>query len=290
MRHIVIIPARNEADHIEQTLRSILRQQERPDRIYVVDDGSTDRTITIVDRICEQESSVILIKSGDRGYRKMGAGVVEVFNRAYNLIRDQHCSYVSKIDADLVMEPNYFRALLDRMDDDPALAIAGGNRYEKVAEQWLWDRTPSHHVPGGLKTMRRSAFDRMGGFIPTLGWDIIDEVKAHMLGYKTVNFPDLKVLHLRPHASAEGVLRGKATWGRGAYIIGSHPLFAFFRGIYRMRERPFVLGGLAFWWGYCLAAIQGEPKIDDKVLIAFLRKEQLQRLFGFNRIKQTHQA
>lgn len=290
MRHIVIIPARNEAGHIEQTLRSILGQQERPDRVYVVDDGSTDQTVNIVDRFAEQDSSIILVKELDRGYREMGAGVVEVFNRAYNIIRDQPCSYISKIDADLVMEPGYFRDLLARMDHDPSIAIAGGNLYERVGERLIWVRTPSHHVLGAVKTMRKSAFDQMGGFIPTLGWDIIDEVKAHMFGYKTVNFPDLKILHLRPHASAEGVLRGKATWGRGAYIIGSHPLFAFLRGIYRMLERPFVLGGLAFWWGYCLAAIRREPKIDDKALIAFLRKEQLQRLFGFNRIKYTPQA
>ncbi|MBI4527282.1 MAG: glycosyltransferase family 2 protein [Deltaproteobacteria bacterium] len=284
MRHIVIIPARNEAGKIERTLDSILRQEDKPDRTYVVDDGSSDSTPSIVSAFCRRDPSVILLQRKDRGFRKMGGGVVEAFNFAYERIKDETPIYISKVDADIVFEDDYFRVLLKRMDKDPTIAIGGGNLYEIVRGKLIRDRIPAHHVPGAIKTVRATAFKEMGGFLPILGWDIIDETKAHLLGYKTLNYSDLKVTHLRQHASAEGILKGKATWGRAAYLIGSHPLFVFGRGLYRMLERPYVIGGIAMWFGYIVAWSKGEPQIQDKVLKAFVRREQLQRLYSFNRL------
>lgn len=285
MRHVVIIPARNEAAHIGRTLESILAQQERPDRIYVVDDGSTDATPAIIAGFAQDDATVIPMTKTDRGSRYMGGGVVETFNDAYKQIRSMDVKYVSKIDADVVLDPGYFHTLLDRMDRDRRLAIAGGTLFENTGHSMTKVRMPAHHVPGALKTMRKQVLDEMGGLLPILGWDIVDEVKVHTLGYRTARFEDLRVMHLRPHASAEGLLRGKAAWGRGAYLIGSHPLFVAGRGFYRMLERPYLIGGLAFWFGYLRAALRGEHTIHDRALVAQLRKEQLMRLWRWNCIQ-----
>ena len=48
MKHIIIMPAHNETALIGRTLQSIVDQTERPDRLIVVDDGSTDTTAEIV--------------------------------------------------------------------------------------------------------------------------------------------------------------------------------------------------------------------------------------------------
>jgi poly-beta-1,6-N-acetyl-D-glucosamine synthase len=284
VRHVVIIPARNEEEFIGPTLESILTQSEPPDRVYVVDDGSTDRTPAIVEELAAGHPSVRLVRRRDRGRRAMGSGVVETFNAAYELCRSEDFDYVSKIDADQILPPRYFETLLGFLDRNPGWGAASGVPYDRIGDRLVRERMPASHVAGSLKTVRKRAFDEMGGFVPTLGWDILDVVKLRSLGYRTGHLEGLHVVHLRQHASAEGVLRGKAQWGEGAYIIGSHPLFVLARGFYRMLEPPYVIGGFAFWWGYLQAVAARRERVPDPELIRSLRREQLHRLLRFNRL------
>jgi biofilm PGA synthesis N-glycosyltransferase PgaC len=284
MRHVVIIPARNEAAHIGATLQSILKQTKPPDCIYVVDDGSSDETSVIVADLVRNSSLIRLLRLEDRGHRRMGEGVVQAFTAAYQECRSEGFTYLSKVDADLLLPQEYFETLLGFLDDHPEFGAAGGVPYDQVGGKWRRWRMPPSHVPGPLKTMRRAAYDAIGGFVPCLGWDILDEVKMRSLGYRTGHLEQLKVLHLRPHASAEGMLRGKAQWGEGAYVIGSHPLFVLARAFYRMWEPPYIMGGVAMLWGYCKAAAQRLPQIASADLIQTLRREQLHRLFHLNQL------
>ena len=282
MKHVAIIPAHNEACYLGPTLDSLIAQTERPDRVVVVDDGSTDGTAEIVRRFNRQHAWIDLVSrrgTGTRSYR-----VVEGFQDGYDAVRDEPFTYISKLDADLVFPPNYFARLFEAMDGDPTIATASGTLYEVMPSGRLMRlRMPENHVPGALKTMRRAVFDAMGGFLPVLGWDILDLVKIRMMGYRNVALRDLPVQHMRRHASAGGILKGNVRVGRGAYVIGSHPLFAMARGVYRMFEPPYVVGGLALGYGYFRSWLTGVPRISDRALIEALRKEQLFRLFHGNR-------
>lgn len=283
MRHVAIVPARDEERFITPTLESILGQTEPPDRVYVVDDGSSDATAEIVRGFAARDARVVLVRRPERAERRMGGGVVDAFNAGYALCRDEPFAYVSKLDADQVLPPDYFARVLGFLDAHPEYAAAGGVPYEPVAGMQVRWRMPATHVPGSLKTMRKDVFDRMGGFVPVLGWDIVDGVKMRSLGYRTGHL-DVPVRHLRQHGSAEGKVRGKVQWGEGAWIIGSHPLFVLARGFYRMREPPFVVSGFAFWWGWLRAALRRIPRIADAELVRAVRREQLHRLAHFNRV------
>jgi glycosyltransferase involved in cell wall biosynthesis len=282
LKHVIIMPAHNEAEHIGTTLASLLAQTLPPDRIIVVDDGSSDGTAAIVREMARAHATIAIVEgppTTERRYR-----VVEVFNRGYALIRNDPCAYVSKIDADLVFPPDYFRRLFEVMDADPGIGAAGGTLCDLIGGKPTPIRIPETHVPGPLKTIRRSVFDAMGGFVPTLGWDIIDTVKIRMMGYRTLNLPELQVTHLRRHGSATGIVRGNIRMGHGAYVIGTHPLFALARSFYRMLEPPYVIGGLALGYGYFKSWSLRTPQIQDPALIAALRAEQLHRLLHRNKL------
>lgn len=284
MDHVVIIPARNEARFIEDTLTSLVQQTRAPDRVIVVDDGSEDETAEIVAAFARRHASVSLLKGtkfAERRYK-----VVDVFNQAYGQVKSEELTYISKIDADQLFPADYFETLLGMLDEDASIAVGCGTLYEDIngrLERW---RTPPNHVPGALKTYRKSVFDEIGGFIPVLGWDIIDLVKVRSLGYRNISVPTLKVVHRRRHASAGGILKGNVRMGRGAYTIGSHPLFALGRSVYRMLEPPYVIAGLAFGYGFLKSWIAGAEQIADRELIGALRAEQLYRLFHRNQLPE----
>ncbi|MFQ5629332.1 MAG: hypothetical protein ACE5I1_11275, partial [bacterium] len=50
------------------------------------------------------------------------------------------------------------------------------------------------------------------------------------------------------------------------------------KSIYRMQDRPYIIGGLCLLAGYLHAAIRRVQKPVSREFIAFLRKEQLTRV------------
>jgi biofilm PGA synthesis N-glycosyltransferase PgaC len=284
MKHVIIMPAHNEAALIGKTLQSIADQTERPDRLLVVDDGSTDATAAIVRQFMARHPWITLI-SGEKSDPGRRYRVVEVFNQGYEHVRGEKAEYVSKIDADLIFPKDYFERVFRLMDADRTIGAAGGV-LEEVAASGRQHRLrmPDNHVPGPIKIIRKSVFEEMGGFVPMLGWDIIDLVKIRSLGYRTVSIPDLVVIHQRQTAAATGILRGNVRMGHGAYVIGTHPLFALGRAVYRMFEPPYVLAGLALGYGYFRSWFKRAEQMPDRGLIEALQAEQLYRLVHFNKL------
>jgi glycosyltransferase involved in cell wall biosynthesis len=284
MKHIVIMPAHNEADLIGRTLQSIVDQTERPDRLIVVDDGSTDTTADIVRGFMKDNPWIEMIPGGQRGSGRRYR-VVEVFNHGYERVRAERVDYISKIDADLIFPRDYFERLFRAMDADRTIGAAGG-MLEEVAANGRHHRLrmPNNHVPGPVKTIRKHVFEEMQGFVPMLGWDIIDLVKIRSLGYQTMCIQNLVVIHQRQTAAATGILKGNVRMGHGAYVIGTHPLFALGRAIYRMLEPPYVLAGLALGYGYFRSWFKRAEQMPDPGLIRALQAEQLHRLVHFNKL------
>ncbi|HEY6222321.1 MAG TPA: glycosyltransferase [Gemmatimonadales bacterium] len=287
MRHLVVVPARNEARFIEDMLRSLLGQTEPPDRIVVVDDGSWDDTVPIVAAVAARNPRVLLLQCGARNGEVMGPAVVRAFRLAYDQAGGAAYRYVSKLDADLLFPERYCETVLAYLEAHPDVGVSGGVIEEEASDRAAPSRVAPNHVAGALQTFRQTALAAIGGLAPVPGWDIVDQVKLRVLGWRTAALQDLPVLHRRAHGARNGRVLGKAEWGRGAWVIRSHPLFVFARGLYRMLEPPYVISGLAFWGGYLVAALRRVPRLDDPPVVAQLRQEQLYRLRAWNRSPQT---
>jgi hypothetical protein len=72
---------------------------------------------------------------------------------------------------------------------------------------------------------RRTCFEEIGGLVPALGWDGIDQWQALTLGWELQSFSELKVLHHRAAGKATGSLKGKIEQGYGVHYMGYHPLY-----------------------------------------------------------------
>jgi hypothetical protein len=63
-------------------------------------------------------------------------------------------------------------------------------------------------------------------------------------------------------------------------MVGGHPFWECSRGLFRMREKPFVLGGLWFIAGYVWAGLRRHERVVSHELMRFHRAEQMSRLRG----------
>lgn len=95
----VVIPLYNKEAEIARALRSVLRQSVAPREIIVVDDGSTDRSATVVEAF--RHPLVRLIRQENRG-------VSAARNRA---IREARTEWVALLDGDDEWEPDYLKEI-----------------------------------------------------------------------------------------------------------------------------------------------------------------------------------
>ena len=85
-RYFSIVTCRNSESEIEKAINSLLKQTIKPRYIIVVDDGSTDNTPNILNRLKSKNDNIYVITNPDLGY-DIGR-VVKNWNSAINLARD----------------------------------------------------------------------------------------------------------------------------------------------------------------------------------------------------------
>ncbi|NEC34368.1 bifunctional polysaccharide deacetylase/glycosyltransferase family 2 protein [Streptomyces rubrogriseus] len=188
----VIVPAYNEKECIEATLRSLARST-HPIEIIVVDDGSTDGTADIAES---------LGLPGVRVVRQANAGKPAALN---NGVRHARYDIVVMMDGDTVFEPDTVRHLVQPFADPGVGAVAGnakvGNRRTLIGawqhieyvmgfnlDRRMYDLLrcmPT--IPGAIGAFRRAAVRQVGGMSDdTLAEDTDITIALHRAGWRVV--------------------------------------------------------------------------------------------------------
>ncbi len=277
--YIIISPIRDEEAHVEKTIKSVVSQSIRPVQWIIVDDGSTDKTGTIIDRIAYEYPWITVIHRKDRGHRKAGSGVIEAFYEGVNAIINRSWAYIVKLDGDLSFQPDYFERCFVEFKTNPKLGIGGGKVFNIINKKLVWERHPMFHVRGATKIYRRECWEGIGRLIPAPGWDTLDEIKANMKGWETVTFAGIGIIHHRYTGAADGSWRDAVKNGLSDYICGYHPFWMLAKCLKRLGTRPYVIGSLGHLYGFVNGYVKKVSQVDDRALIRYLRQQQLKRLF-----------
>jgi poly-beta-1,6-N-acetyl-D-glucosamine synthase len=277
--YVIITPARNEAQFIELTLRSVIAQTIRPLKWVIVSDGSTDGTDEIVLKYSAQHDWIELIRMPERAERNF-AGKARAFDAGRNRIADIPYEVIGNLDADVSFGSEHFRHIVSKFADQPELGVAGAP-FREGTFQYDYRFTNIENVWGGCQLFRRKCFEDIGGYMPLKGGGIdhIAVVSARMKGWKTRTFTETVSLHHRTMGTAQsGGLGAKFKYGAKDYFVGNHPVWELFRAAYQMKQRPFVVGGIALALGYFWPMIRRVPRRVSRELVEFTRHEQMRRL------------
>lgn len=186
----ILIAAFNEAEVLPETLLSLYNQTDRPDEIFVIDDGSTDDMVArlqdkfgvvpnSLNQVSEPSSSFPLI----RLLRLNRSGKAAALNAS---IGEIGTDIVITIDADTVLAPDALAQMRNAFARDPALVAAGGvlvpmcdrtplgrvlqwfQTYEYVrnmVSRFAWMSARSLLlISGAFAAFRRDALIAVGGF------------------------------------------------------------------------------------------------------------------------------
>ncbi len=277
--YVLITAVRDEGATIGITIDSVRTQTRLPAEWVIVDDGSTDKTTAIVATAAAQCGWLRHLQLPHRPERSFSA-MVSAIKAGKERLSCVDYEYIGLLDGDLRLERDYFAAVLQHFQEHPRLGLAGGRVVDpdEDAGQLPHNRAD---VPGAVQLFRRRCYEQVRGYlpIPEGGFDAIACAHARMCGFETQLLPDLVVAHLKPrNASAGGRLRRKWQLGVRDYALGYHPLFELAKCLGRLREPPVVLGAIAWWTGYAGRALARRPRVVPAELVAYLRREQMDRL------------
>lgn len=188
----VITAVLNGAPQIERTMRSVFAQTYRPIDYVVIDGGSTDGTLAIVERYRERLAH---FETGP------DEGISDAFNRGLAVAAGD---LVQFLNADDWLEPEQIQAAVTVLDETGADFAFGDLVYHARRGE------PVHRVRGDpdyaqrLRTgmpdvnhptllARRHVYDRIGGFARALRYTMDYDwlLRAHAAGFRGIYAPEV---------------------------------------------------------------------------------------------------
>lgn len=283
-RYCIITPCRDEARFARRTLESVARQTVPPALWVIVDDGSTDETPAILAGYAQKLPYLRIIRRADRGYRKLGGGVIDAFYAGYETINPSDFDFICKLDLDLDLPPHYFEEMIRRMEQDPRIGTCSGKPFFRDRHgREVYEVCGDENSVGMAKFYRVECFRQIGGFVRELMWDGIDGHRCRMLGWRAVSWDDAKVNfeHLRPMGTShKSWWTGRMRHGVGQWFMGTILPYMLASALFRMTRPPVFVGGLAMLWGYTKSMLTGMPRYNDAEFRRFLRRYQRLCLIG----------
>jgi cellulose synthase/poly-beta-1,6-N-acetylglucosamine synthase-like glycosyltransferase/peptidoglycan/xylan/chitin deacetylase (PgdA/CDA1 family)/spore germination protein YaaH len=223
----VLIPAYNEEKVIRRTVRAALSSTYPNLRVIVIDDGSTDSTLSLAHALFtdEEADGRVLILG------KPNAGKAEALNYGLQHLQDEEI-FVG-IDADTVIAPNAIARLVPHFRNPKVGAVAGnakvGNRVNLWTRWQALEYITSQNferralnmlgavsvVPGAIGAWRVSAVKEVGGFhIDTVAEDA-DLTMALLHSGNRVEYEDLALAYTEAPVNANGLMRQRFRWSFG---------------------------------------------------------------------------
>src|SRR4051812_6579028 len=177
----VIVPMLNESEHLPTLLESIDSQTRRPDRLILVDDGSTDGTYEVAQRFAGRAEYAVAVRRPPRppeDDRLATAAELRAFQWGLSQLDDSY-DVVAKLDADLELSSVHFAEVLRLLERDERLGVAGAYLSIRHPDGSVCrERHPQEHVRGPNKFYRRACLKQISPLPAHLGWDSFDEAIA----------------------------------------------------------------------------------------------------------------
>jgi len=266
MSYILVTPAKNEEEFLPIAAESVIHQTQLPILWLIVDDGSTDGTPKIIEKLISSYPWIISIRLPAHP-RDLFYHYSFVCKEGFDyLIR--YCSknaikyeYIGLLDADTELEPSYLEKLIIAFRNDSTLGIASGTIDDKVNGKII--RNTEGYLPRGTgRLWTKKCFEESEGYKVEAAAHSISNVKAILRGYTIKKFDNIIAVQQRKTRSAEGLWKTYQKDGWLAYYLNKHPVLVLLNCIHHTFSKPYYIG-VPYFLGYFSAVIRREKKIGD---------------------------
>lgn len=278
-KYLLITPARNEEENLPDVSESVAGQKVTPVLWIIVDDGSTDKTPSILEELKAKYSWIQSIRLPPRP-RDITFHYSYVckqgFDYALKYCRENgiEYEYMGLLDADTVLEENYFGKLMDEFEKDSSLGIASGGVYYNAGGKLSREVSDKNLPRGTGRLWKEPCFLETGGYQVEPSPDSISNTKALLRGWKIRQYADVVEVQKRKTSAGEGLWKGYVKNGWMAYYVDKNLPMVLFNTLYYSLKFPYYTG-IAYLYGYLNSTIKREKKIEDMEIRTYYRSQNL---------------
>lgn len=235
----VCIPARNEETNIRRCVEAVLRQDYPNFEVIVLDDRSTDSTLTLLKDIASRDSRLIPISGSD-----LPEGWAGKPHALYQAAESAHGEWLCFLDADTFLEPYALSSIYAKtLEQNADLFTVITNQllvtfWERVIMPLVLTALTVGFTPrkvndpqqkdaisnGQFIFIKRSVYDAIGGHESVKDKIAEDQAIAHHVksrGFRLILADGTQVMSTRMYTSFAGIWEG---WTKNIYLgLSIHP-------------------------------------------------------------------
>jgi len=206
----VITPVYNNAPYMREALDSILDQTFGDFEYILINDGSTDNSLEIIEEYAQKDPRIRIASHGNKGY-------IAALNEGLDVARAE---FIARMDADDVSLSDRFEKQIAYLRAHPECVVVGGRvllidsegaPLREMCDETTHDEIDAAHLAGRGGTIvhpammaRRSAIDSIGKYSDAYPWaeDLDFFLRLAEVG-RVANLPGV-ILRYRQHLSSIG--------------------------------------------------------------------------------------
>jgi glycosyltransferase involved in cell wall biosynthesis len=265
---IMVTPAKNEETFLPKVIESIASSTLTPNLWIIVDDNSSDKTPHILRDNAQLYDFIEVLTLTEEHPRDLAFHYSYVCRMGFNYVtrlaqeRGIDWDYIVLLDADTIVDSDYFENVLNEMNNNYKIGISSGDVYSLKNEKKIRVKSFGDIPSGTARVWRKKCFYDSQGYLITYAPDSVSRVKARIKGWDTVRFEKYRAYQLRDTSSANGLWRGSVVTGESAYYLNKHPFLILLLFISYSIKRPFYTG-IPFIYGYLMSLFKRNDQIDD---------------------------
>lgn len=133
----VILPVYNGEKYLKEAIESILNQTYKDFEFIIINDGSTDKSLDIIEKYKKEDERIIVISRENKG-------LIATLNEGIEKAKGK---YIARMDQDDISLSNRFEEQLKIMENDKEIVVCGSwinvfgeNRKEKISKYFQYDK------------------------------------------------------------------------------------------------------------------------------------------------------